>query len=77
MAREAMVKVTCDRCKKKYDEQAEAPSRDGIFIDAKALGLGERVLQDLDPKCEKRVTDLLSLVFMVKADEDEEPATAA
>jgi hypothetical protein len=71
-----MVKVTCDRCKKKYDEPADTPSSDGLLIDAKALDFDEIVFGDLCAKCKKRVADLVALIAKVKeTDEDEEPAT--
>jgi hypothetical protein len=73
MAREPMVKVTCDRCKKKYDEPTNTPSSDGVFIDAKSLGLGEIVFGDLDPKCKKRVSDLVAQIAMVKETDEEAP----
>ena len=77
MARESVVKVTCDRCKKKYDEPADAPSSDGVFIDAKSLGLGEIVFSDLCAKCKKRVADLLALLASrgKETDEEEPPTT--
>ncbi len=67
MARETFLKVTCDRCKQPIVECAEAAlveagrktNQGSIFIDAKTLGLGEIVLEDLDDRCRAEVLTLL------------------
>lgn len=73
--RETITKVTCDRCKEPVPEVADgaaAPSkREGlggsVFIDAKALGLGEIILDDLDERCRTEVTALLRDVITRRA----------
>ena len=88
MARRPKVEVICDRCDKPYEDTAEAadagaaataaPSESrGVFIDATGLGLGEIVLEDLDPRCKKRVTDLITLIKKQKdSDETESRSTS-
>jgi hypothetical protein len=75
MARQPLVKVTCDRCPKTFETAVDAPSEDGVLIDAKGLGLGEIIFEDLCQKCRKRVADLIALIAKVdRNDEKDSPA---
>jgi hypothetical protein len=69
--RENVVRVKCDRCFEPIADRPENATGEtkrndhqgAVFIDAKALGLGEIIFQDLDENCRSEVAALIRTII--------------
>lgn len=75
MARERVEKVTCDRCKKVFEENTNDATQSvgGPRLTLESFA-GDASFEDLCPRCEKRVEAVVESLLLAKDDEQEPKA---